>query len=729
MLGLTIADMIVIVLYMAVMIGIGYWTMKRIKNQEDYFLGGRGFGKLIQVFAMFGSGTSTESPIGTARNTFTGGLSGIWTALNYLFCTPFYWFFGVWYRRFRMLTMGDFFEERFQSRPMASMYAVFGLFFFIVWLSVGFSAASKTIIALTPKSVQELNAREQQEYQMFSRMKELESRDYKLLGAGEKRELESLRERKPQGTFSYLSATALTVFIGVIVLIYCWAGGLLAAYFTDFIQGIFIIILSFILIPFGLYQISLRFGGSGLMDGLKIMHQKLPGEFFDILGSPYASDFTWYYLLAVTTINLVGIIVQPHMIVVGGGSAKDEITARVGILVGHFIKRFLTIAWALTGLIAVALYAHELADPDLVWGHATVDLLGPVGLGLVGLMIVSLMAALMASASCYILVASSLLVRNLYCYLRQNCSEEHYVLVGRISSALTIIGGIFFSIYYYDVFDQLKVAWELPVIFAATVWVAMYWRRASRLAAWVSIATTALLFFVIPILLPVVHPSLRLNEKYLAVTRTKEVVRRYQAKEFDVWRRNKEIEKWKELSTAGLATTAEPQPLTMGEMIEITIKPPSTAIYWTKGIKVSGDGTRTGQGFFNIEMAFLSMVGVDMSSLPKPMIETLRLPFRIFLPILLMIIISIFTRGVDREVLDRFYVRIKTPVIPNHEEDAKEVQRSYAEPHRFDWKKVFPDSEFEFTRWEKEDIVGFLLGILGVILIIALTLFVAGIGG
>ena len=252
------------------------------------------------------------------------------------------------------------------------------------------------------------------------------------------------------------------------------------------------------------------------------------------------------------------------MIVVGGGSAKDEITARVGILVGHFIKRFLTIAWALTGLIAVALYAHELADPDLVWGHATVDLLGPVGLGLVGLMIVSLMAALMASASCYILVASSLLVRNLYCYLRQNCSEEHYVLVGRISSALTIIGGIFFSIYYYDVFDQLKVAWELPVIFAATVWVAMYWRRASRLAAWVSIATTALLFFIIPILLPVVHPSLRLNEKYLAVTRTKEVVRRYQAKEFDIWRRNKEIEKWKELSTAGLATTAEPQPLDHG---------------------------------------------------------------------------------------------------------------------------------------------------------------------
>ena len=109
------------------------------------------------------------------------------------------------------------------------------------------------------------------------------------------------------------------------------------------------------------------------------------------------------------------------MLVVGGGSAKDELSARVGILVGNFIKRFLTILWTLTGLIALALYANEIADPDLVWGHATLDLLGPLGVGLVGLMITALMAALMSSASCYILVASSLLVRNLTvgCILRR----------------------------------------------------------------------------------------------------------------------------------------------------------------------------------------------------------------------------------------------------------------------------------------------------------------------
>jgi len=60
-LGLTVADIAVVVLYTVGMIGIGYWSMKKIKNQEDFFMGGRGFGNLLQIFAMFGSGTSADS--------------------------------------------------------------------------------------------------------------------------------------------------------------------------------------------------------------------------------------------------------------------------------------------------------------------------------------------------------------------------------------------------------------------------------------------------------------------------------------------------------------------------------------------------------------------------------------------------------------------------------------------------------------------------------------------
>ncbi len=36
-------DLVVIAAYFVVMIGIGFWSMRRIRNQEDFFLGGRRF--------------------------------------------------------------------------------------------------------------------------------------------------------------------------------------------------------------------------------------------------------------------------------------------------------------------------------------------------------------------------------------------------------------------------------------------------------------------------------------------------------------------------------------------------------------------------------------------------------------------------------------------------------------------------------------------------------------
>jgi len=725
--GLTALDLLVILLYTLLMIAIGWLSMRLIKDQEDYFMGGRSFGKLLQVFAMFGSGTSTEEPVGVARNTFVGGLSGIWTSLNYLFVTPFYWFIGVWYRRFRMLTLGDFFAERYQSNSLAAVYALFSILFFVTWLSVSFSAASKTIVALTPKPAGELSAAENRERRLYLRLQELENADYALLGGPEREELAGLRETAPRGSFSYLGGAETIVFIGLVVLVYSWAGGLKAAYFADFIQGLFIIFLSGILIPFGLQRIAASGGSEGLFEGFRIMHQKVPQEFFDILGSPLASDFTWYYLLAVTLVNLVGIVVMPHLIVVGGGSAKDELTARVGIMAGHFIKRFLTILWTLTGLVALTLYAGQLADPDMAWGHMALQLLGPVGCGLLGLMVCAIMAALMSTASCYILTAGSLIVRNVYHWISPDRSERHYLLAGRVASALVIVGGILFSIYYYDVFGQLKVAWELPLIFAATVWTAMFWRRATRAAAWASVILTAVLFFILPALLPVAIPSLRTDERYLALTRTREVVRHYEARELDVIQRQGEIERWEKLDSQGLAHTEKPRLLTIGETIEVTTKPAGRSIYWTQGI-AQVDGRRVGQGFFNPEMVLYDRLGLDLSEMANPMIETLRLPLRIVLPILIMVLVSLVTRPVDREVLLRFYARNRTPVQLDPEADRLEVERSYANPHRYDHERLLPASEFEFTRWTREDLVGFLLGILGTILVIGATLFVAGIG-
>jgi len=75
-------DYVVLVGYFGVMILIGYLCSRRIKGQDDFFMGGRGFGKLLQTFAAFGAGTGSSDPVNTGRGVFVGGMSGMWSVMT-----------------------------------------------------------------------------------------------------------------------------------------------------------------------------------------------------------------------------------------------------------------------------------------------------------------------------------------------------------------------------------------------------------------------------------------------------------------------------------------------------------------------------------------------------------------------------------------------------------------------------------------------------------------------
>ena len=63
-LGLSPLDLLVLAAYFAALVAIGLWCARRVRDREDYFLGGRRFGKWIQTFAAFGQATSTENSAG-----------------------------------------------------------------------------------------------------------------------------------------------------------------------------------------------------------------------------------------------------------------------------------------------------------------------------------------------------------------------------------------------------------------------------------------------------------------------------------------------------------------------------------------------------------------------------------------------------------------------------------------------------------------------------------------
>jgi SSS family solute:Na+ symporter len=728
MFELPILDIIVIIVYFTGMIGIGFWSSHLVRDQDDYFLGGRRFGKLIQTFAAFGQATSVDTAVAVITMTMRNGASGIWSSLLSLFATPFYWLVAPWMRRLRTLTLADFFEERYGSKPIAALYAFIGSIGMMAILSIGFTAMVKTVVPLAPKSMEQLAPAEKQEYQLYLELEELKGNDYKLLSDAQRVRMNELAEMNPRNLFSFIDENRLIWLVCAVTMVYVLFGGLVAACVTDLIQGIFIIVLSVMMLPFGFMKINQIYGGRGVMSVFKTLHAQLPESYFELFGSSNTIDFTWYYIAALVVMGAINVVVQPNMLV-ATGSAKDEHTARFGFVCGNFMKRFCIVGWGLFALLAVVLYHDKVSNPDLVWGFATQDLLSPLGLGLVGLMIACLLSALMSTAAMLMLTCAGLITRNIYHPLLPNQSTNHYIWVGRISSFIIIIGSALVSLRFDTILQMLKFMWEFNVIVAASFWLGMKWRRANKTGAWTSMIVTLSIFFVLPVLLPILFSSLRTCECLLKKTEPIQLVRSYQAKPMDVAQRDKDIANWDRLEAAGKAKEMKPQAIKAGQIFEKRFTIAGQSIFWTQGIKTDLAGNRSGKGDFNLELYLLDKAGFDLSKNPYSLNETIRLIIRTTAPFLILIFVSLLTKPDDKTMLDRFFVKMKTKVIPDKELDAREMEISYAAPQRFDHRKLFPKSNWEFEKWDKEDVIGFMISIAIVMGIIVLLKILVSIGG
>ena len=660
------ADYLVLFLYFSGMAGIGIWAMRQVKAQEDYFMGGRKFGKLFQTFAAFGAGTGSADPVNTARGTFANGMSGMWGVMYWLFVTPIYWITGVWYRRMRCLTLGDWFTERYESKSIGVAYALFGCFYYMVYGAMLFTAIGKVAVPLMGSEL-----------------------------------------------FGMPTGQALIPFVALIVIVYGVLGGITAAYWTDLIQGICIILLSVLLIPFGLNAVVQKFGSEGdsWTDGFRVMHEQLPESTFAILGGTASSEFPLYAIVVIVIMNIIGIVLTPHFIVTGGGSAKSEHDARVGLVTGNFIKRFCTIGWVITALIVLTLFSGRpelIADPDQAWGVATKELLGPLGIGLVGLMLACLLAAMMSSVDCYMLVCSALVVRNIYVpFINPDAGEKKCLMLGRITGAVVVIGAVVGALMIDDMFAILKQTWIVPMTFAALFWVGMYWRRATTTAGWVTVVFCVMSFFVLPHIVPAISPSLRSNEAYLKVTELVETKTERKAFPSDVAAGKSEV---------------------VGNTIIDIKKTGGKSLYWSGGVKTD-EGVSRGEGTFRFDMIIYDKIlGFNLTKARNATLSTLDLPFKIIAPFLVMILVSLFTQPNSKKALDRFYVKMKTPVDPDPERDEAEMDVSYARPNRFDDRKLFPGSQLEFQRPTKMDIWGFIGCFAICFAIIGLVLWVAKIG-
>jgi len=268
-------------------------------------------------------------------------------------------------------------------------------------------------------------------------------------------------------TFAIFALTGLFVFYGVL-------GGLKAAIITDFVQGILTIVLSFLILPFALHAVGGMEGLRAAVDDPSVFSIVTPGE------------ITTLYIIVIAVNGLIGWVTAPYAMAMCG-AGKSEQDARVGLVAGMFIKRICTIAWVLTGMVAIALYAGREVNPDHVWGFLARDFLPNIAPGLVGVFIASMLAAVMSSCDCFMVSSAALFTENIYKPLiKPGQDEKHYILTGRIASVVVVGGGIVIAFGVSGVVQGLEFFWKVHAMMGIAIWASFFWRRATAAAVWAS---------------------------------------------------------------------------------------------------------------------------------------------------------------------------------------------------------------------------------------------------
>jgi len=676
--GLNIIDVGIILLYIVLILWIGKRAGKKTKDTSDFFLAGRKLGKFYQFFLNFGCSTNADQAVAVSREIYRTGIGGMWIQYLVLFLTPFYWFSTFFFRRIRLTTIGDYFTERFNSKSLGASYAVFILLMSILGGGIGYMVAAKTMMAMTPKSPQEWSSEERLSVEQFQEYQTLKTRLDEGLSQEEQFQYDELNEKNKRGELhSFISHTNPILFYfiyAIIVGIYTMLGGFRAAAITDTIQGFLIITFSLILIPIGLHKIG---GFSGL-------HASVPDYMFELFGSVTMSEYAWYTILGMVLANLVSIIaVAPGMQT--AGSAKDEMTARFGMIGGMFFKRFIMIFWALAGLLAIGLYAGLLHDPDLIWGHMSRDLLFP---GAIGLMLVGILAANMSTLDASAVSYSALFIKNLYEPFKPGRSDKHHLFVGRIVIAVTLLGGIAVALFINNLLELFKYIISIPAIFGASIWLGFIWHRLTKTAVIIQAVICLIIYALIPNLFQTLDWA-KYNPSFLLETQPKIITYTTSALKEDVDEGRAEHvgqSIYKE-------HIIEPVGVFFDQVARIDPSDPSSA--------------KVGLGRFHAELWVLSWFGIDFSHLKKSQLVAVRFFFDALFPFLLLFLISFVSRPVPKAHLDRFFARLHTPVQKTEEEEKRALEDSYRNPGKFEKNKIKPGSNWEIMKPRKVDILGF----------------------
>ncbi len=437
-------DIGVIVLYFAVILGVGIWAgLKRRGEAEgkSYFLAGGTLTWPMIGLALFSTNISTIHLVSQAQEGFMNGLA----YGNFEWMAPFLLitlslFFAPFYIRSRVATLPDFLEQRY-SRGCRDWLAVLSIVSAIV-IHIGFTLYTGAVVL--------------------------------------------------KGLFGIEIMTSIIV-AAVLTGIYTIIGGLFAVVVTESMQTIILLAGAILITAVAYVKAGCWSGIAASVEPVKLTILRSAN---DPANLPWYSVFLGYPVIGLWYWCADQTIVQRVL------GAKDENHARVGPLFAGFIKILPVFIFVFPGTICLALIRQgklpELADSKDVYAFMITKLLPP---GLIGVMVAALLAALMSTVSGALNSIATLFSYDLYKRWRPETSDHKLVIIGRIATAVAMVLAILWSpliAHFQSIYQgsNTVICYLAPPI--TTVFVlGVFWRRASSAGALATLIIGSFLGFVV----------------------------------------------------------------------------------------------------------------------------------------------------------------------------------------------------------------------------------------
>ena len=432
-------------LYILAMVGIGFVAWRRTRSLDDYILGGRSLGSFVTALSAGASDMSGWLLLGLPGAMYAGGLSEGWIAVGLVIGAWCNWKYvagplRVYTERSRnALTLPDYFTHRFEDRSklLRILSAVVILVFFAIYSASGIVAGARLF----------------------------------------------------ESVFGVPYAQALWVGAAATIL-YTMVGGFLAVSWTDTVQAT-LMIFALVLTP-----IVVVIATGGPAASLAVIEQANPANVDWLRGASVVGIIS---LLAWG----LGYFGQPHILArfMAADSVKSIPAARrIGMtwmvlcLGGAMAVGFFGIAWFAAHPDQAAAVQ---ANPERVFIALSQVLFNP---WVAGILLSAILAAIMSTLSCQLLVCSSALTEDFYKgFLRRDAGQAELVWVGRLTVLLVALVAIWMaSDPDSRVLGLVSYAWAgFGAAFGPVVLFSLGWKRMTRngaLAGMVLGAATVLLW-------------------------------------------------------------------------------------------------------------------------------------------------------------------------------------------------------------------------------------------